>query len=163
MKMFRIASLRMIAVALCAAAYSLAVSAQTAATLTTQGTTDLTVHITGARNATGVVRIALYRDGKGFITDHYAVSAAQIITIDAKTLAADAIFKNLPAGSYAAIVLHDENQSGQIEFNSQGLPTKGYGASNNPSQYSGPPTAEAALFMASAPTASIEIHLVYWQ
>src|SRR5260370_8873518 len=35
----------------------------------TTGTATLTVHVTGARNAKGKIRVALFRDGKGFPND----------------------------------------------------------------------------------------------
>jgi uncharacterized protein (DUF2141 family) len=40
-------------------------------------------------------------------------------------------FKNLVAGEYAAIVIHDENSNGVLDKNFLGIPREGYGASNN--------------------------------
>ena len=38
----------------------------------------------------------------------------------------------LAPGSYAIRVLHDENGNGKLDFNVIGMPTEGYGFSNNP-------------------------------
>lgn len=38
----------------------------------------------------------------------------------------------LAPGSYAIRVLHDENGNGKLDFNVVGMPTEGYGFSNNP-------------------------------
>jgi uncharacterized protein (DUF2141 family) len=39
---------------------------------------------------------------------------------------------DLPAGEYAVQVLHDENDNGKLDTNFMGMPTEGYGFSNNP-------------------------------
>ena len=38
----------------------------------------------------------------------------------------------LPPGPYAAGVLHDENRNGDMDKNLAGVPTEGYGVTNNP-------------------------------
>jgi uncharacterized protein (DUF2141 family) len=60
-------------------------------------------------------------------------------------------------------VLHDDDGSGQMSFDAQGIPTKGYGVSNNPPTQSGPPTAEEAKFTVNKAESAIEIKMIYWQ
>ena len=38
----------------------------------------------------------------------------------------------MPPGTYAVGVLHDENRNGRIDTGLFGIPTEGYGVSNNP-------------------------------
>ncbi|HEY1253735.1 MAG TPA: DUF2141 domain-containing protein [Terracidiphilus sp.] len=128
-----------------------------------QAKSTLTVHITGFRNANGRIKIALYRDGKGFPSDPSSAIASQSFEIDSQTLSASAVFKDLPQGVYAASVLHDEKMTGKMEFDSQGIPQSGYGISNNPDTHYGPPTPEQAIFKVNQAETTIEIKMVYWQ
>jgi uncharacterized protein (DUF2141 family) len=129
----------------------------------TEATATLTISITGIRNAKGKIGVVLFRDGKGFPSDiTYAVAARQG-DIDPQTLTAKIVFEKLPQGVYAAAVLHDENLTGKMEFDSQGIPQSGYGISNNPDTTQGPPTPEQAIFPVKQPEATIEIKMVYWQ
>ncbi len=120
----------------------------------------LTVRLTGFRNAKGKIKIALYRDGKGFPSDPSSAVASQSFEIDPQTLTATAVFTNLPQGTYAVSSFHDENMTGKMEFSDQGVPLNGYGISNNPE---GPPTAEQAGFKVNQAECTIEIKMVYWQ
>jgi uncharacterized protein (DUF2141 family) len=122
----------------------------------------LTVRITGIRNAKGKIGVVLFKDGKGFPSDITSAVAASQVEIDPQTLSATVVFKGLPQGVYAASVLHDENLTGKMEFDSQGIPLSGYGLSNNPDTSQGPPTPEQAKFTVNQPEATIEIKMIYW-
>jgi uncharacterized protein (DUF2141 family) len=129
----------------------------------TEATATLIIRITGARNAKGKIGVVLFRDGKGFPSDiTYAIAARQG-EIDPQTMTAKVVFEKLPQGVYAASVLHDENLTGKMEFDAQGIPQSGYGISNNPDTTQGPPTPEQASFKVNQPEAAIEIKMVYWQ
>ncbi len=67
----------------------------------------------------------------------------QSASIEIKDGIAVAIFKNVPVGEYAVMVLHDKNGNNKMDFSEQGMPTEAYGMSNNPMSY-GPPTWEDA-------------------
>jgi uncharacterized protein (DUF2141 family) len=122
----------------------------------------LTVHITGFRNAKGRVNLALFRDGKGFPSDVASAVESQRLEIDPQTRTATAVFANLPQGVYAVSIFHDENLSGKMDFDAQGVPQEGYGISNNPDSSQGPPTPEAAKFPVNQAQVTIEIKMVYW-
>ncbi|MGA9672330.1 MAG: DUF2141 domain-containing protein [Terracidiphilus sp.] len=123
----------------------------------------LSIQITGFRSTKGKINVALFRDGKGFPSDPASSTASQRLEIDPQTKSATAVFTNLPQGSYAAAVFHDENLTGKMEYDSQGIPQQGYGISNNPDTTQGPPTPELAKFAVNQPESKIEIKLVYWQ
>src|ERR1700746_1421062 len=74
----------------------------------TTSTATLTVHVTGARNAKGKIRVALFRDGKGFPNDASQALHTQNADIDPQTLSAQVVFADLLAGVYAVSVFHDE-------------------------------------------------------
>jgi uncharacterized protein (DUF2141 family) len=140
-----------------------AAPAPTAASAPVEATSLLTIRITGIRNAKGKIGVVLFRDGKGFPSDvTYAVAARQG-EIDPQTLTAKVVFEKLPQGVYAAAVLHDENLTGKMKFDAQGIPQEGYGISNNPDTSQGPPTPEQATFKVNQPETAIDIKMVYWQ
>ena len=66
-------------------------------------------------------------------------------------------FKNLSEGDYAIKLYHDENDNGLLDTNLVGLPSEGYGFSNNAGRY-GPASYEVAKFAVSQDV-SININL----
>ncbi len=88
--------------------------------------------ITGIRNTEGNIRVALR-------TDENTIVDAKVVEIDPKTLTAEAVFDNLPEGTYGVAVIHDENKNEKLDFNDAGMPIEGYGHSNNPAKRPGPP------------------------
>lgn len=127
----------------------------------TTGTATLTVHVTGARNAKGKIRAALFRDGKGFPNDASQAVHTQAADIDPQTLSAQVVFADLRAGVYAVSVFHDENVNEKLDKNFMGVPKEGYGASNNPKKKMGPPNFDGAKFQLSGTEQSVEIKLMY--
>jgi uncharacterized protein (DUF2141 family) len=53
---------------------------------------------------------------------------------------------NLPKGKYAIRYFHDENSNNKLDTNWLGIPTEGYGFSNNAKGLFGPPPFEEQLF-----------------
>jgi uncharacterized protein (DUF2141 family) len=71
-------------------------------------------------------------------------------------------FDGIPAGTYAVSVLHDENSDGKMDFNWMGMPTKGYGFSNDAKATLLPPSFDTASFGYNGEgTLSIAIDIVY--
>jgi len=126
-------------------------------------TTTLTIKVDGVRNVKGKINVALYKDAIGFPMDPSGVTAAKQVDIDPQTLTATAVFETLPQGVYAAAVLHDEDLSGQMSFDTQGMPTKGYGISNNPPFRQAAPTPDEAKFTADKPESNLSIKMIYFQ
>ena len=56
-----------------------------------------------------------------------------------------AVFENVPPGTYAIMVMHDENNNNDMDVNELGLPTEQYGTSRNPAKI-GPPVFSASKF-----------------
>jgi uncharacterized protein (DUF2141 family) len=67
-------------------------------------------------------------------------------------------FADLPGGTYAISVMHDENDNGALDSNFLGMPTEGYGFSNDP-QVMRKATFEEAAFEVGADGARIAMHL----
>jgi uncharacterized protein (DUF2141 family) len=124
-------------------------------TAQTQKTGKLIVKITGIRNAEGNIRVAVR-------TDETTIAAAQIATIDPKTLTAEVAFDDLPQGDYGVAVIHDENKNEKLDFTDFGMPLEGYGHSNNPAKRQGAPDFNETKFIFAAPGTTITINLIYW-
>jgi uncharacterized protein (DUF2141 family) len=127
----------------------------------TTGTANLTVRVTGARNAKGKIRVALFRDGKGFPNDASQAVHTQAADIDPQTLSAQVVFADVRAGVYAVSVFHDENMNERLDKNFMGVPKEGYGASNNPKKKMGPPSFDETKFQLGGTEQSVEIKLMY--
>ena len=56
-----------------------------------------------------------------------------------------AVFEHVPPGTYAIMVMHDENNNSDMDVNGIGLPTEQYGTSRNPAKI-GPPVFSASKF-----------------
>jgi len=103
------------------------------------------VKILNIKNSTGTVACALFESPKGFPTEflHYATNM-MIIKIRKSQARCD--FEDIPSGTYAMAVVHDENMNGKLDTNWLGIPTEGYGFSNDAKALLGPPTFSAASF-----------------
>lgn len=89
----------------------------------------LEAEIEGLRNSNGKVRCALWNSPQGFAKNDDSQFATASAAIDDQR--ATCVFNNLPAGSYAIAVLHDENGNGRMDYDFLGLPKEGYGFSND--------------------------------
>ena len=127
----------------------------------TNDTGTLTVRVTGARNTTGKIWITVFQDGLGFPDDASRAIRQQSVDIDPNAMTAKVTFKDLPQGTFAVSVLHDENCNGKMDKNFVGVPKEGYGASNNPKKKKRAPTFEEAKFSLNSSGQAIEITLIY--
>jgi uncharacterized protein (DUF2141 family) len=127
----------------------------------TKETGTLTVRVTGARNTKGKIWVNLFQDANGFPDDPSKAIQQRSVEVDPNTMSAQVTFKDLPQGSFAASVLHDENGNGKMDKNFVGMPKEGYGASNNPSKKRRAPTFDEAKFSLNASEQTIEISLIY--
>ncbi|MEO1080371.1 MAG: DUF2141 domain-containing protein [Pseudomonadota bacterium] len=101
---------------------------------------DLTVAIQGMSERTGTLYWSLFDSAKDFEGDGPAVFAAQARVADGELRTT---IHGLPAGRYAVKLFHDANNNGELDRNLVGIPTEGYGFSNNAGRR-GPPRFEDA-------------------
>jgi uncharacterized protein (DUF2141 family) len=71
------------------------------------------------------------------------------------------VFTQLPPGRYAAIVIHDENDNGRLDTNVWGVPTEGYGFSNDALGFLSAPSFDAAAVTVGFVDVSTAISLIY--
>jgi len=123
--------------------------------------TSLQVEIYNLDNSEGDLAIAVFNNSGSFDDgiDAYIDSVIPINDIDLTIN-----FDNLPAGSYAISVFHDEDQSGDITFGGflNLIPQEGFGFSNNPSiGMSQPSYSECSFELQASQTLLVPINIVY--
>ncbi len=122
---------------------------------------EIRVIVTNLRNDHGRVGCGLFKGPDGFPRDKAKEYRGTWASITNSTAVCD--FKGVPAGDYAVTVLHDENLNGKMDFNMLGIPTKGYGFSNDAKATVKPPSFEAAQVTYSGTgTLDVPIKIVYW-
>ena len=117
----------------------------------------LIIEFSGLQNNKGKVLAGLYDEEKKFPKENLALrnlkEPPKNMTCTIKTM-------NLPYGDYAVAAMHDENESGNMDFNFIGLPTEIYGFSNDKRPgLLGPPGFKACKFKIDKPVVKIKIHL----
>jgi len=101
---------------------------------------ELIVNVDNITQKKGVMMIALYNSINDYQTNNVAFSGQKIAVI-ANTLTIK--FGDMPSGEYAITLFHDENENGVLDKNLLGIPTEGYGFSNNRNTMGQPDFAEA--------------------
>ncbi|MEQ9102102.1 MAG: DUF2141 domain-containing protein [Imperialibacter sp.] len=115
----------------------------------------LTVEIKGIKNVKGDIRVALYDLKENFLTDRLYKGKVEKVSGESTRVQ----FTNLPFGSYAISVFHDENENGKLDTGLFGIPKEPYGFGNDSMGVFGPPDFEEAsvTFQAKTTTHSISL------
>ena len=100
-------------------------------------TSSLSITVTNCKSNQGKVYLALYHSEKTFMKEAEALSKKILPITNGK---ATIKFENLAMGEYAFVFFHDENGNGKLDTNFLGIPTEGYGFSNNAKGTFGPPS-----------------------
>src|SRR5271156_4253175 len=119
------------------------------------------VVVKGLRNDTGRVGCSLFNGPDGFPREEKKQFRGMWAQKHNGVAVCD--FTGVPAGTYAATGLDDTNMNGKMDFNFIGLPTKGYGFSNDAKATLSPPSFSAASFSYSGKDSlPVPIDIVYW-
>jgi uncharacterized protein (DUF2141 family) len=118
---------------------------------------NLRVNIDNINSIEGQIQMIIYNtkenfleDEKGFKLLHFNINANKM----------SCLIENLPAGVYAVAILHDKDGDGKCAKNWLGVPTEGYGFSNNVVPKFAPPKFEDVNLTIDKDT-SISIKLIY--
>jgi uncharacterized protein (DUF2141 family) len=116
--------------------------------------------VKGLRNDKGRIGCTLFKGPNGFPRDKSKQFRG--MWAPKHDLVGVCFFQGVPAGSYAVAILDDTNMNGKMDFNMIGLPTKGYGFSNDAPATLSPPSYSAASFNYSGNgKMSVPINTVY--
>jgi uncharacterized protein (DUF2141 family) len=118
------------------------------------------VKILDIRNSTGTVACALFESPEGFPAE-YLHFATNMMVIKVRATRARCDFEDIPPGTYALAVVHDENMNGILDTNWAGIPTEGYGFSNDVKAWLGAPSFSAASFPYNGQNLELTISLHY--
>lgn len=126
---------------------------------------DSTTHtiradIENIRGDDGRIACAFFRSGDGFPVaspaSHAVIAAAAI-----RDGRARCVFRDVPPGTYAIAAIHDENRNGNLDRNWLGIPTEGYGFSENATARPGAPSFQVASFPFDGGELFLTIRLQY--
>jgi len=84
------------------------------------------VKILNIRNSTGTVDCALFASPDGFPRE-FLHSAVVVMVLKIRETQARCDCEDIPPGTYALGVIHDENMNGKLDANWLGIPKEGYG------------------------------------
>jgi uncharacterized protein (DUF2141 family) len=131
---------------------------------------ELRLTIDGVRSDSGEILVGLYDNADGFrnaianaATRGLMPDSGRLIgtAIRANLGAVSTVFTQLAPGRYAAIVIHDENDNGLLDENGFGIPTEGYGFSNDARGFLRAASFDAAAIAVGDADLSTSITLVY--
>jgi uncharacterized protein (DUF2141 family) len=117
---------------------------------------DLTITVNGFHDTKGELLLSVVDSEAGW--NNQAKPVAQQKLVVAQKVANDKSIKvtlSLPAGRYAVQVMHDANSNGKLDTNFLGIPSEGYGYSNNPVVRRRAYYSETAFDLPDAPTAIV--------
>jgi len=118
------------------------------------------VKILNIKNSSGTVACALFEAPEGFPTDFLRM-ATNVMIIKIRKDQARCDFEDIPPGTYAMAVIHDENMNGELDTNWLGIPTEGYGFSNDAHGLVGAPPFSAASFRYNGENIELTMTLHY--
>lgn len=120
------------------------------------------IHVTilDIRNSTGSVACALFESPEGFPRE-FLMKATRVVVIKVHLSQAQCDFQGLPPGRYALAVIHDENTNGKLDTNAFGVPTEGYGFSNDARGSGGAPSFAAASMPYDGKSLMLTLRLTY--
>ncbi|USG61955.1 DUF2141 domain-containing protein [Sneathiella marina] len=119
---------------------------------------DLRVNVQGIRSSDGTIRIALHDGEKGFPKDRKPVAAQAQNAVPGSLVF---IFSGLQPGNYAVTLFHDENGNEKLDSNLFGIPTEGYGFSNNARGSLGPPSFVEAVIEIKTSNVANDVTIEY--
>ena len=118
------------------------------------------VQINGIRNTNGDIACAIFNAAEGYPEE--STKAYKFIRMASPGNSAICQFNDIPPGTYAIAVLHDENANGKLDKNFLGIPREGYGASNNVRpKMSAPAFKDAAFSVKAGGTTTLNIDMGY--
>ena len=120
--------------------------------------TTLQLEVLEFRNTRGTLNCRLFTkaadfpDGEGIMTVRTPIAGRT----------SNCTFSNIDPGTYAIAVVHDENGNGQLDKNFVGVPSEGYGVSNNKTYaLSAPKWNESAVVISAGESKALQVKLRY--
>jgi uncharacterized protein (DUF2141 family) len=117
------------------------------------------VHVHAIRSASGTVKAVLYGpDPKSFLVKGEKADKEREPAQEGNMTLCVAAPED---GRYAVVVYHDENDNHKFDRNWIGLPTEGFGVSNNPSLFLAAPKFEESSFEVNGEVTNVDVDMKY--
>ena len=123
------------------------------------GKGNIRVVVNNLRNTDGFVGVALFDASKGFPDKPDRALVGKRISAGDH---GEVVFADVPYGTYAVSVLHDENGNGKMDKTFIGIPKEGFGTSNNPKIRRGPPSFSESSFNLEKCDLALKIDMNYF-
>jgi uncharacterized protein (DUF2141 family) len=120
---------------------------------------NLIVDVNDLRDQKGSVCIKVFNGSQGFPNNNDRAVKRECVKITADMMRFT--YRDLPAGNYAVAVFHDTNGDGAMQRNAAGMPTEGYGFSNNPVVKTSAPKYGQAVFLLAGRNTRIQVRMKY--
>lgn len=124
---------------------------------TPPATSTVRVEVTNLATGSGIVQCALFPSADGFPYDLSRATAVLRVR-PAGPDRAICEFRDVPPGTYAVTMSHDENANGHLDTNFLGIPTERWGISTDPEPFMRAPTFDESRFpVAGEPVVAVGI------
>jgi uncharacterized protein (DUF2141 family) len=115
------------------------------------------VRVEGLASVEGILFVSLYLTAEGYPGEWQRAYSTQQLpaqtAVDGTMLVR---FESVPAGWFVISVLHDADSNNEMATNALGIPKEGYGFSNNPKSFFGPPGFDkAAVYLEPGETKQV--------
>jgi uncharacterized protein (DUF2141 family) len=116
------------------------------------------IEVSGFKNTRGTLNCRLFSKAADFPDDEGIVTLRVPITGPNTSCS----FSNVEPGTYAIAVVHDENGNGKLDKNFVGVPSEGYGVSNNKTYaLSAPKWDESTFKLGATESKALQVKLRY--
>ena len=123
-----------------------------------ESSSTVLIEVSGFKNTRGTLNCRLFTkaadfpDGEGIVTLRVPITGSNT----------SCSFSNVEPGTYAIAVVHDENGNGKLDKNFVGVPSEGYGVSNNKTYaLSAPKWNESNFTLGTAESKALPVKLRY--
>lgn len=123
-----------------------------------QSTSTVLLEVSSFKNTRGTLNCRLFTkasdfpDGEGILTLRTPITGTNTTCT----------FPNVEPGTYAVAVVHDENSNGKLDKNFVGVPSEGYGVSNNKTYALSAPKWDESIFtIAPSESKTFQVKLRY--
>lgn len=118
---------------------------------------SIVVEIEGLRSDRGEIRGALFRS-RGWTQEGSEIATC---TADIRDHRATCVIDDVRAGTYGFAFLHDEDDDGALDRDWIGIPSEGFGFSNDAAPGFGPPSYESARFEHDGAVTTLHVRARY--
>jgi uncharacterized protein (DUF2141 family) len=118
----------------------------------------VTVSVSSLRNVKGQLMVCLTKNPKAF--PDCSKDASTLRKLFPAANGGTIVFNNVPAGTYAVAIVHDENKNNKMDLRIF-IPKEGFAFSRNPKIFAGPPKFKSASFVVGSNNVSQSVTMKY--